>query len=163
MAIDQNAWTDTTVNGYMVATCTFASDAAIFDTYTLKIPAGLLDGTKPWLAFFSAAATIDGQAVPMEIWVGYADNFALASDTPITATNGAFYKQLTDDLVLAVTTNQHVFYMNPDLGVADVVTVAAIAAGYKVNMPPAPYYAFAINGGSAISADLITVNVVQKV
>ncbi len=162
MTVTSNVWVDTNVNGYMVAKCTFASDASLFDTFTLKIPANLIDGTKPWVAFFSAAATVDAQAVPMEIWIGYADNFVISGDTPMVATNGAFYKQLTDDLVLAVTTNQHVFYMNPDLGVADVVTVAAIATGYKINCPPAPYYAFAINGGSAISADLITVNVVQK-
>ena len=162
MAIAQNAWTSKTVNGFMVATCTFASDASLFDTYTLKIPAGLLDGTKPWVAFFSAAATVDAQAVPLELWIGYDDDFAISGDTPMLATNGAFYKQITDDVVLAVTTVQHVFYMHPDLGVADVVTVAAIATGYKINCPPAPYFAFAINGGSAISADLISVRVVQK-
>ena len=98
----------------------------------------------------------------MELWVGYDDKFAIASDTPMTGTSGAFYKQLTSDLLLAVTTNEHVFYMHPDLGVADVVTIGAIATGYKINCPPAPYYAFAINGGSAISADLISVRVVQK-
>ena len=162
MAIAQNAWTSNTVNGFMVATCTFASDASLFDTYTLKIPANLLDGTKPWLAFFSAAATIDAQAVPMEIWVGYDDNFALTGDTPTLGTSGGLFKQLTDDLVLAVTTVEHVFLIHPNLGVADVVTVAAIATGYKANVPASPYYAFAINGGSAISADLITVRVVQK-
>ena len=162
MSIAQNAWTSTTVNGFMVATCTFASDAALFDTYTLKIPVNLLDGTKPWLVFFSAAATLDASAVPMEIWVGYDDNFALTGDTPTLATSGGLFKQLTDDLVLAVTTVEHVFLIHPNLGVADVVTVAAIATGYKANVPASPYYAFAINGASAISADLISVRVVQK-
>ena len=162
MAIDQNAWTDKTVNGFMVAKCTFASDATIKDTYTFKIPAGLIDGTKPWVMFLSAAGTLDAQAVPLDIWVGYDDNFALASAEPITATSGGFYKRLVDDCVLAVTTNEHVYYMHPDLGVADVVTVAAIAAGYKINCPAAPYYAFAIDGGTSISADAISVRVVQK-
>ncbi len=162
MTITQNAWTHKTRNGFMVATCTFASDASLYDTYTLKIPANLIDGTKPWLAFFSAAATIDAQATPLEIWVGYDDNFELTGDTPTLATSGGMFKELTSDIRLAVLTVEHVFLMHPDLGVADVVTIGAIATGYKANVPASPYYAFAINGGSAISADLITVNVVQR-
>ncbi len=162
MAIDQNPWTTKTVNGFLVMTCTFACDTTLFDTYTFKTPAHTIDGTKPFSLFMSAAGTLDGQAVPFNLWVGYEDNFALTGDTPTLATNGGYYVQLTDDLVLAVTTVEHVFHIHPDLGVADVVTVAAIATGYKVNVPPSPYYAFAVDGGSAVSADAITAVIVQK-
>lgn len=162
MAIESNAWTTKTVNGFLVMTSTFKCDAALFDTYTLKTPANTIDGTKPFALFMSAAATLDAEAVPFNLWIGYEDNFALSGDTPTLATNGGHYVQLTDDLVLAVTTVEHVFHIHPDLGVADVVTAAVIATGYKVNVPPSPYYAFAVDGGSAISADLITAVVVQK-
>lgn len=162
MAIEQNDWTAKTVNGFLVMTCTFACDTVLYDTYTYKTPANTVDGTKPFALFMSAAATLDGEAVPFNLWIGYDDNFALTGDTPTLATNGGHYVQLTDDLVLAVTTVEHIFHIHPDLGVADVVTAAAIATGYKVNVPPSPYYAFAIDGATEVTADAITAVIVQK-
>ncbi len=167
MSITQNAWTTDTVNGFLVLTCTFSCDTTLYDTYTLKTPANTVDGTKPFSIFVMAAGTLDAQAVPFNLWVGYKDNFALSGDTPTLAQNGGYYVQLSDDIVLAVDTTapigvQHIFHIHPDLGVANVVTIAAIASGYKVNVPPSPYYSFAVDGGSAVSADLITINLVQR-
>lgn len=163
MSITQTVWKKVTVNGFMVMTCTFKSDAALYDTYTLKTPAGSVDGTKPFCMFLSAAATLDASdAVPLEVWVGYDDPFAITEDTPMVGVDGAFFKALTEDCKLAVTTVEHVFMIHPNMIVADVVAIANILTGYKVNVPAAPYYAFAINGVTAISADLITCRVVQK-
>lgn len=163
MSVTSNVWAKTTVNGFMVLTSTFASDAALYDTFTLKTPAGSVDGTRPFCMFLSAAATLDASdAVPLEVWVGYNDDFALSGEQDMSATNGAFFKTLTDDCKLAVTTVQHIFLIHPNLVVADVVTVGAILTGYKVNVPAAPYYVIAIDGTTAISADLITCRIVQK-
>ncbi len=160
MPIVQNAWTTKTVNGFLVLTCTFSSDASIKDTYTLKTPAHTVDGTKPFVMFLSAASAIDGEAVPLEIWTGYADDFAVTGAEEMAATHGAKYAVITDDCVAAITTVQEVFHIHPNLKVADVVTLGT--DGYKINVPAAPYYAFAVNGGSAISADLVSCRIVQR-
>jgi len=163
MALTQGAWSNKTVNGFMVGTCTVLHTTDT-DAYTLKIPANYIDGTKPWVVFQSASATEDGQAMPVDLWIGYDDDFALSGQgANVVAVNGAMYKQITDDARLAVTTVEHAYHMHPDLGVADVVTIAAIATGYKINCPPAPYYAFNIDGGSALNTGVTaTWVVVQK-
>jgi hypothetical protein len=163
MSLTQGAWSNKTVNGFMVGTCTVVQTASETDAYTLKVPAGYIDGTKPWTLIHSAAATPDGQALPVDIWIGYDDDFALSGQgASVVATNGAMYKQINDDCVLAVTTVEYAYHIHPNLGVADVVTVAAIATGYKVNIPAAPYYAFNLDGGSALAATTTTWVVVQK-
>ena len=53
--------------------------------------------------------------------------------------------------------------MDPDLAVADVVTVAAITTGLKVKIPKAPYYAFNCDGGGTLNATTATWRIVQSV
>lgn len=163
MALTQGTWTSKTVNGFMVATCDIVQTASETDAYTLKTPPEL-DGTKPFTVVLSALATPDGSALPVDVWIGYEDSFVLSGQgASVVATNGARYKQLTDDAVLAVTTIEHAIHIHPDLGVADVVTAAAILTGYKSNIPPAPYYAFNLNGASALAATTVTWVLIQKV
>lgn len=162
MALTQSDWTIKSVNGKLVATCTVVSTTAENDAYTKKTPKEL-DVTKPWTMIYSAAATPDGQALPLDIWIGYSDSFALSGDgANVVATGtGSNYKQIFDDVVLAVTPIGYSFQIDPNLAVADVVTVAAIATGPKVKVPVAPYYAFNLDGGSTLAATTHTFTIIQ--
>ena len=161
MALTQGAWTEKTVNGMYRATCNVAFTTAESDAYTLKTP-DALDPTKPWTLIVAAAATADGAPLPLDIWVGHDSDFALSGNsTAVVATNGGMFKQICDNCVLAVTTVEYVFLMEPQLAVADVVTVAAIATGFKVNIPVAPYYAFNLDGGSTLNATNCDFTIVQ--
>ena len=51
---------------------------------------------------------------------------------------------------------------DPELPVANVVTVAAIANGLKVRTPIAPYYAFNLDGGGTLNATTITWTIFQE-
>ena len=51
---------------------------------------------------------------------------------------------------------------DPELPVANVVTVAAIANGLKVRTPIAPYYAFNLDGGGTLNATTITWTIFQS-
>tara|TARA_R100001244_G_C5171601_1_gene131722 strand:+ start:5464 stop:5958 length:495 start_codon:yes stop_codon:yes gene_type:complete len=164
MALTQSAWAaPSTVNGLSVSSCTVVSTTAETDAYTLKTPS-FLDPKKQWSMSYSASATPDGSALPLDIWFGYNDNFVLSgqggSVIP-TNSNGGKFKEIFNDVVLAVTTLKYVFNFDPDLAVADVVTVAAIATGPKVKIPVAPYYVFNLNGASTLAAVTHTFTIIQ--
>jgi len=162
MALTQGAWTAKSVNGLYRATCNVAFEASDTDAYTLKTPAAL-NPTKPWTLIIAAAATVNGEAQPLDIWVGHTDDFALSGQgASVVAADGGMFKQICDDCVLAVTTVEYVFYMEPQLAVADVVTVAAIASGFKINIPVAPYYAFNLDGSTALVATNMDFVIVQS-
>jgi hypothetical protein len=166
MALTQSAWTVTSANGRLIAKCTVTATTAENDAYTLKTPIEL-DTTKPWSLSLECSATPDGAALPLDLWIGWSDLFALSGDganvvsTVNSVRTGAKYKQIFDDVVLAVTTLNYVFHFDPELAVADVVTVAAIASGPKVKIPVAPYYAFNLNGGSTLNAHTATWTIIQ--
>lgn len=163
MALTKSAWTEKTVNGYLVLTCTVIATTAENDAYTLKTPANSVDGRRPFVVLLQCSVTPDAVALPVEIAIGHGDNFAVTGDgATLGATNGAIFKQLLDDCVLAVPNLEYAFLIHPDLGVADVVAIASIASGFKVNVPPSPYYAFNLNGGSTLAAHTATWRVVQK-
>jgi hypothetical protein len=163
MALTQSAWDETFVNGLYTATCTVISTTAENDAYTKKTPANL-NPNLPWTLFYSAAATPDGQALPLDLWIGYSDQFDLSGDgANVVATGtGSNYKQLYDDVVLAVSPISYSFAFDPLQQVADVVTVGAIATGNKVKIPVAPYYAFNLDGGSTLAATTHTFVITQK-
>lgn len=162
MALTQSSWSDTFVNGVLKSTCTVVSTTAENDAYTLKTSANL-NPNLPWTLFYSSSATPDGQALPLDLWIGYKDSFALSGDgANVVATGtGSNYKSIMDDVVLAVSPISYSWQMDPDLAVADVVTVAAIATGLKVKVPVAPYYAFNLDGGSTLAAATHTFTIVQ--
>lgn len=162
MALTQSAWTEKFVNGLYTAYCTVISTTAENDAYTLKTPEGL-DPSKPWTLFYKASATPDGQALPLDVWIGHSDTFALSGDGgTVAATDGSNYKSIYDDVVLAVDPLEYSFAFDPTQQVADVVTVAAIATGNKVKIPVAPYYAFNLDGGSTLAAATHTFRITQK-
>lgn len=168
MALTQGAWTQVhqdqlNASKFSVWQCTVVSTTAENDAYTLKTPS-LLDTSRKWTLYYKASATPDGQALPLDLWVGYSDNFAISGDsTTVTATDGANFKNIMDDVVLAVSPLNYAFDMDPNLAVADVVTVSAIASGLKVKVPVAPYYAFNLDGGSTLAAVTHTFTIVQAV
>lgn len=167
MALTQSNWSSSSVNGAYKATCTVVSTTSENDAYTLKTPNRKegFDPSKKFTLLYSAAATPDGQALPLDIWIGHSDSFNLSGDgANVVATGtGANFKQIFDDVVLAVAPISYAFAIEPDLNVADVVTVAAIATGAKVKVPSAPYYAFNLDGGSTLAATTHTFTIIQNV
>jgi hypothetical protein len=165
MALTQSVWTTTTSNGWNKHECTVLQTSSENDAYTLKTPSSL-DGSRQWSMTMSASATADGTALKLDLWAGYNDDFAISGDsTAVTAgTNGFEVKQICDDCVLAVTTLKYSWIFDPKLPVADVVTVAAIADGFKVRAPIAPYYAFNLDGAGALNnAITVTWTLFQEV
>ena len=163
MALTQSAWSEKFVNGCYTASCTVVSTTAENDAYTKKTPSGL-DPSKPWTLFYSASATPDGSALPLDLWIGYDPNFDLSGDAATVAASGtgSNFKSIYDDVVLAVSPISYSFAFDPLQQVADVVTVAAIATGNKVKIPVAPYYAFNLDGASTLAAVTHTFVIVQK-
>ena len=150
----RGAWSSTTVNGVLVATCTSAVVTAetYYDVSTLKTPT-TLNPRKPWTLFYQASDTPDGQALPMDIFVGFAGDFSVTANNDAAATSGGFFKQVHSDVVLFITASNLwlPILFDPDLGVDDVVT-AGLTTGFKCKIPVAPYYAFNLNGGSVLPA-----------
>ncbi len=160
MALTQSDWSEKEVNGVYVASCTVVSTVAENDAYTKRTPKGF-DPTKKWTLLYKADDTPDGQALPLDVWMGFADSFALSGDgANVVAASGAEFKSIFDDVVLAVD-KYYAFNFDPNLAVADVVTVAAIATGPKVKIPVAPYYAFNLDGGSTLAATTHTFVIIQ--
>ena len=161
MALTQGSWTEETVNGYKVLTNVVTATTSENDAYTLKTPKSL-DTSKPWYLALTFSGTPDGSALPVEIWTGFSDDFAISGDAgSITATDGGKFIQIFDDCVLAVSGLNYFWLMDPNLAVADVVTVAAVATGLKVKIPEAPYYAFNLNGASTLAAVSGTWKIIQ--
>ena len=162
MALTQSAWTEkTSTSGIYSAVCTVIANSANNDAYTLKTSTDL-DPTKPWTLFYTSSATGDSEAVPLEVWAGYSSSFAITgNNTTIGATDGCRIQQVLDDVVLAVAPISYVFDIDPDLAIAPVITVAAIATGFKIKVPVAEYYAFNINGGSTLAAATHTFRIIQ--
>lgn len=164
MALTQGAWIPQVTNNgkFQVYKCNVAFTTAENDAYTLKTPKSL-DTSKPWQMLMSFSATPDGQALPVDLWGGFSDTFALSGDgANVVATNGVKIKQIMDDVVLAVTPLIYTFTFDPDLPVADVVTVAAIGSGLKVRIPVFPYYAINLNGGSTLAAQNVNIWIIQR-
>lgn len=162
MALTQSAWTlkSAKKSKFLVASCTVTATTAENDSYTLKTPSQL-NPAKPWTLIVKTSAASDGAAVPLDLWVGYSENFALSGDgASVAATDGVNFKQITDDIGYSAASSA-CFYFDPQQQVADVVTIAAIASGYKVKIPIAPYYAFNLDGGSTLLAHTATFIIVQ--
>ena len=161
MALTQTAWITQTQDGHSVATCNVTATTAEHDAYTLPLPKSI-DCTKQFTLLYTTSATPDGQALPFDVWVGFGDSFVLSGDdSTVAATNGAKFKQIFDDVVLAVTPLVYTFVIDPLQVVADVVTVAAIASGPKVRSPKVPRMAFNANGGSTLAAVIHYFTVIQ--
>ncbi len=160
MALTQSEWTSKTVNHKAVHTCTVLPTTAETDAYTLKTPREL-DTSKPFTVVLQFSGTPDASALPVDLWIGYGEDFALSGQgASVIATNGANFKQMFDNVVGAVA-NAYAFLVDPELIVDDVVTLAAIASGPKIKAPAVPYFAFNLDGGSTLAAQTATWIIIQ--
>lgn len=164
MSLTQGNWTQqvTGDSKIMVTKCNVAFTTAENDAYTLPTPK-YLDPKRPWTLLIVAAATPDGEALPVDLWGGYGSSFALSGDgATVAATNGVQIKQVLDDCVLAVTPLVYQITFDPDLPVADVVTVSAIGSGLKCRIPVFPHYAINLDGGSTLNATNADFYIIQN-
>ena len=159
------AWTKKTVKGQLVMQCEVTTDAANEVLWTLKTP-DELDTRKPWTLIVAASAAQDGAAAPLMLWGGYDSDFVLSGTTArATAISGAQLGELTDDLVYAAAVAGMAFKMTPgSSGLADIVTIAAVATGMRFNVPVMPYYAFELMADDAVTllAHTLTFTIVQQ-
>lgn len=166
LELTQSAWTVSTLGEgakkTLVCSCTVLPATDRTDAFTLKTPTAL-DPRKPWLLGLTFSGTPDGQALPVDLWIGTGDTAALSGDgsTTLVATKCAEYKSIMDDCRTAVSGLMFTWLMDPNLAVADVVTVAAIATGLKIKTPIAPYYIFNLDGGSTLAAETATWTIIQ--
>ena len=149
-------WGGKTYNGVTTWSCTVTATTSDLDIYTKKTPDGL-DPHKPWTLFVNtAAATLDATsaAIPVDLYLGWDDTFALTLNNAPTVTGGVLYKvDIHDD----VRTACYGIQMHPNLTVAE--DVAGEAA--KCYVPVAPYYIFNLDCESALSAGDCTFKIVQ--
>lgn len=157
MALTQVSWSSASKGDHNVISCNVTATTAENDAYTKWLDAKKfgLDTSKSYTLFYYASATPDAQALPLDIWLSWDGGTEISGDgTTVACAVGAKFKQIFDDVVLAIddTPLVYAFEIDPDLAVADVVTVAAIATGAKVKVPSAPFIAFNANGGSTLAA-----------
>jgi len=166
MALTQTAWASASKGNHNVISCAVTATTAENDAYTkwLDVRKLGLNTKEAYTLFYYASATPDGQALPLDIWLGWDGDTEISGDsTTVACATGAKFKQIFDDVVLAIddTPLVYAFTVDPNLAVADVVTVAAIATGAKVKVPSAPFIAFNANGGSTLAACVHYFKIVQ--
>lgn len=161
MALTQSAWTNTIVEGRLISTCTVLPTTGETDAYTLATSTAL-NPTKKFLLIYEAAVAPNGEAMPLDLWLGWSISSALSGqDAAVLGTDAVYYKKLFDDIVSAISPVSLSFVLDPTLTVADVVTIAAVTSHPKCLVPVAPYYIFNLNGGSALVATTSKFTIIQ--
>ena len=145
MSLTQGAWTHDTVNDVSVITCTVTATTAEEISATLKVPARMLDTTKAFtLTVNTAGTTLDGATLPVDIYAGYSDDFALGVVTStLTVTDGFL---LNADVIADVKAAIGSVIVDPLLNIAD--DPDDIVRGARV-----PYYGFVLDGASALATE----------
>jgi hypothetical protein len=158
MALTQGAWTETSVNGMTVFSCDVTATVSENDAYTLKTPVSL-DGSKAWtLHVNTAGATLDGSALPVDVWGGWSDDFALTGDAgTVAATDGGETRSAVIDDVKGVA---NAVIVDPSYTGAAVQSTLAGVRGI-VNAGVYPYYAINLDGASTLAAATCTFKIVQ--
>jgi len=149
-------WTGASANGLSVWTCTVTATTSDYDIYTAITPKDL-DTTKPWALYVNTAgATLDDTvaAIPVDIYLGWSENAALAANNSPTITDGILYKA---DIYNDVRTGIGYIQMIPNIQVAEDVS----GVGAKLYIPIAPYYMFDLDAASVVSAGDCTFKIVQ--
>jgi len=144
MALTQGAWTYKEVNGRKTTTCTVTATTAEQISATLKVPKNHLDTSKPFtLTVNTAGTTLDGSALPVDIYAGYSDDFTLGVvTTTLTVTDGFL---LNPDVIADVKAGIGSVIVDPNLNIAD--DADDIVKGGNV-----PYYGFVLDGASTLAA-----------
>ncbi len=149
MACVPVAWTYESVNGVLVMECDVGVTTSENDAYTFKTPARTLDTTRPWVLMVNTlGVTIDAEAVPVDIWAGYADNFALAGDNGITATSG---KEIASNVMDDVESAALTVIIDPNYtGAAVQSTISSPTIGIR-NCGTPPYFAINCHANTTMS------------
>lgn len=158
MALTQGSWSEKTVAGHAVFTCSVAGTTAENDIYTLKTPTSL-NTAEPWTLFVYVNEDLTAAgASALDVWGGYSDSFAITgNDTTVDATDGALVYAVTTDIDAGGTLVLRVVPATKFGGVAQVATTPALAV-----LPPLPYFAFNIDMTAALQdAATITFVIVQ--
>ncbi len=148
--ITQTAWVATTVNGHLVLQCDVSQAATeLYDSFTLKTPKEL-DPTKSWILFVNTtAATIGTTALPVDIWAGYDDDFALAGTVnDVTVTSGY---EVAGSIMDDVYTDKLASRIDP--GYSGTRVQAAADVGGIINVGTAPYYVINCDGGAELETE----------
>jgi hypothetical protein len=156
-------WTPTSSpNGYTIYTSTITVDTANVVAWTKKTPQEF-DTSKPAILTVTLDTALDSQATPLALYYGYTKDAALSGTAAVTETNAAYGVQLLDDGGYATPTVTRAIQLDPNLAVANVVTLAAVATGLKVKTVPAPYFLFNFTAGSGtLLGAVITLKLIQK-
>lgn len=165
MALTQSAWTVKSVKDQTVAQCTVTATTAENDAYTLATPSAI-DCKKPYsLTVCFSAAPDSAVVVPIAIWLGFREDFALSGDStavaPVIANSGAKFKNVIDDAITAITPVSATVSVDPFLPQADVIAIASIASGLKSRVPAAPCHVIHLDGASTLLAHTATYTIVQ--
>jgi hypothetical protein len=148
-------------DGFLDTKCTCLIDAANVVAWTKKTPT-FLNPNKPWTLLISFSGATDTGATPLDIYLGYNNNAALSGTSAVTASNAVKYKQVLDDCGYTDPTIAKAIIFDPNLAVADVVTISAVADGLKVKVPAMPYYLFNITANSGqLLAVTVTFRIIQ--
>ena len=148
MALTQGAWTTKTVNGKLVFECDVLPTTAEHDSYTLKTP-DAFDPGKPFILMVNTTAgTLDGSALPVDIWGGYSDDFVLAGDEAVTATDGG---EIRSAVIDDVKSTQISILVDPNYTGAAIPSTLAGVRGI-VNAGKPAYFAFNLDGASTLAA-----------
>ena len=149
MALTQGAWTSKTVNGKLVIECDVVQTTGENNAYTLKTPS-TLDTTKPFILMVNTDGdTLDGSALPVDIYAGYDTDFAVTGDAgTMGATSGGL---IVADVIDDVKSVANSVRIDPNYTGAKVQSTLAGVRGV-VNCGTPPYFAFDLDGASTLTA-----------
>ena len=149
MALTQGAWSVESVNGKLVCECDIVQTTAENNAYTLKTPPEL-DTSKAFILMVNTeGATLDGSALPVDVYAGYSDSFAVSGDgATMGATDGGLIAADVIDDVKGVANS---VLIDPNYTGAKVQSTLAGVRGV-VNCGTPPYFAFDVDGASTLSA-----------
>lgn len=149
MALTQGAWSSKSVNGKAVFECDVVQTTAENDAYTLKTPKEL-DTSRAFILMVNTGnVTLDGSALPVDIYAGYADDFAVTGDgATMGATSGGLVAADVIDDVKSVVNS---IIIDPNYNAAKVASTLAGVRGV-INAGTPPYFAFSLDGASTLTA-----------
>lgn len=156
--LTSSAWSEKVVNGRLVLECDLTQvSSTTEDSFTLKTPANRLDTTKSWILYVNTEGTAaDGQALAVDLWAGWDDQFALTSANPPTATYGA---EIASAVMTTVQAKVNAIRVDPNY--TGTVVAGNVTVGGIVNAGTAPYYIINLDGGSTLGAVVVHVAITQ--
>ena len=149
--ITQTAWVPSTVNGHLVLKCNLTQvSTTLYDNFTLKTPKEL-DPTKPWILIVNTlgAATGDGAGLPVDMWAGFGEDFALAdnSGTDVTVTSGF---EVAGSIMDDIHSEKLASRIDPTYSGGRIQAITDTAG--HINLGTAPYYVVNMDDAGELGA-----------